>query len=409
MSNLVVKAESLNAQFVAWLDQFLERGWLWKGVLIALLISVLTSAPNPPAIFNPPFPQYLDKFENPFYDIVKDADIPEATQAANTNFRLGIPILFNLLNLHYPKALTYLLIISVVLSIGVFGLICRQIFEDRKLGFLGMLYIGCTYNGSFSYPSVTYDQFTLLLIFLTMVRFRATWLVGLPLFLALWCDERAYPGGMAALGLHLLWASSRFEGGRPSFQGVFAGFKDAAVLSILIAYVSAYTLRLWVGWYYDFSIPVGLGAVLNALVMNIRYFHIGLYTLFEGGWLIVIIGIAALFMQGNRWLGGLVIVAGIPLCMMGFTVFDISRTFSYIFPSILVAFFLLAKCVARPYQLPLLALVALISLVSGNYVIHSHREGMLRWVRPLPVMLVEDQLMKMREEYLEQKELEEAN
>ena len=398
MSILDTITQTVETKISPALDQFLKRNWILKTVLLALLLSVVTSAPNTPAILNPPFPQYLEKFQNPSFDIVKSG-IPEATQAANTNYRMGVPILFNILHLHHPLALTYLLILSVIASYGVFALISRQIFEDRKLAFIATMYLAVTYNGSFSYPSVTYDQFTLLLIFLTMVRYRWSWVVGIFTFVALWCDERAYPGCLTAMGLHLLWAAHRDKKNGISFMGVIHGFKSVPVIVMLAAYTLAVLTRLWVKAQYDFTIPVGGGAVINAWVMNIRYYHVGTYYFLEGAWIVVLTTLISLYLRGKKGLVGLILCAGIPCTFLGFTVFDISRTFSFIFPAVLVIFFLLKHTEKEKNQLHLLTIVFVVSLIGGNYVIHSHKEGMLRWIRPLPVKLVEDKLMEIREDF----------
>ncbi|MEM1058239.1 MAG: hypothetical protein AAGK14_03245 [Verrucomicrobiota bacterium] len=369
---------------IAWLDRLLTScGKLWLPLVLwsALLLSFVTAMPNLGIFMYPAGQGYLEKIEDPWRDM--RADYRDRQHESKLNLRLTVPLTLNMLGINHPLALGVVCILAVLGLWAWTGAFLEKVSGDRVVGALFVLYLAQTYVGMFGWPFLNYDSVALLLVVAGFCR----WPPGLNtlwIFLALWTDERAFVAALFPLFYHLV---RRVE--TPRERWLCAG-------GVLLAYALAVATRFWVTAVTGLETPTSGVVTVWMLGHLMEFAHIGILYSLEGGWLLVAAAVLLAWTAGRRWLAlGFTVLVGLQYGT-GFTAADVSRNLSYLMPAAFCAALLFLELEPdRQARRRLMLVVAVVSFLLSNYVIFGYlhqdenAKGWVRWIRPLPVDVVE--------------------
>ncbi|MEM1058238.1 MAG: hypothetical protein AAGK14_03240 [Verrucomicrobiota bacterium] len=374
---------------IAWLDRLLTACgafWLLVVVWLALQLSVLTAAPNVSIFVYPEGEGYLLKMEDPWHDLRVDFD--DNVHQAKLNLRLTVPLALHALGVSSLHALGVVCVLAVLGLWAWTGGFLAAVSGDRVVGALFVLYLSQTYVGMFGWPFLTYDSVALLLVMAGFCR----WPPGLNtlwIFLALWTDERALIASLFPLFYHL------FRPVRTALERwLCAG-------GVVLAYVLAVATRLAVTAATGLETPTEGALSLWMPGHVLEFVHIGILYSLEGGWLLVAAGVVLAWKVGRRAVSVGFAALVVLQYAAGFTAADVSRSLSYLMPAALCGLLLVLDFEpSRQARRRLMLVVLAISFALSNYVIFGYlkhdvtAKGWVRWVRPLPVQLVEENIKK---------------
>lgn len=362
----------------------LGRWWLLAAFLFALLFSVFLATPDWGLFARGNYGLYVEKQKDPWLDVVPRVHKIE-THDAKINFRLTVPMFTYLTGTAGKHTLAVITALSIAGTIWMSLWLAWRETQDRVIALLFALFVTQLYVGMFGLTKLTYDNLAIFLLLLAFIR-RPFWLPGVFVFLAVWCDERAYVASLVPLVYHAYCQSkgkqmASLKEGWPSLN--ITVWTIVAVLAVSVG------LRFYLTAAYGLEQPMSLEVARSVLIGKRHYHHFGMLYSWQGGWLIALCCWYLLWKK-RQWLlllcsGGL----GAFLLGSAFAVFDLSRALAFSFVALMMYFLFLALMgMSRLHLRRLVLLAFLCSLIMGNYVIyppgHHGRKEWVTWVQPLP-------------------------
>lgn len=272
-------------------------------------------------------------------------------------FRLSVPVLVRVFHLNAAGVMAAQFALGFLLLIVGYNLSLRLVKDAVAATFIaaGMafLYFGRTCFTELYYA--TFDGWGYCFLILTLY-FRNRAAVFLFASLAAWTDERAFLVLPTAMLFHQMTGPrtdqagtdaedaerSRF-GARALFPWLSPRSLDGRALTVLAAMIGYVLLREYMTWRYHMVTPLwAVGAPV--LKYNMPYLPFGTITFLEGYWLAL--GVAWFGMAKRRHVFLALAVAGqvaVSTVVAG-CVYDITRSGSFLFPIVFVAFAYLKAC-----------------------------------------------------------------
>ncbi len=253
----------------------------------------------------------------------------DKSHMSKTEFRLTVPFLAKILHID-TKVKIYLL--QVLAGYFFFFVLVTLIFkttQDLKITFLyawafSFIYVGYSFiaevNGAF-------DSFSYLFILIAMLDINILF-IALSLTLAFWTDERAIIAGLMVVfwGQYLQFTNNK--------KGFYIPSKHALAYIISVgAYVA---FRIYLMSHYGFRVYIGQVGT-SVLSETFRYIGVNLWQVFEGFWLIILIGVYALYQKKRYDIIFFFVAINIIQFVGAHFVLDNTRSAAYMFPSIIIA------------------------------------------------------------------------
>jgi hypothetical protein len=276
-------------------------------------------------------------------------------------FRFVPYLIANLLNIGYPGLVCVQLVLGLVFPL----LLWRVLYEATNAAALstsGVLLVSGLYSGfAFFYDAIFFDAFAYFFLASAMLRIPG-WARFSLLICAAFTDERAVLASFLIPSWHLVTmpeltrrAIWRAGIGQVGFLGVYA------------------LLRLVIGMITGLETGrSGIG--LDVLYSNMTHIVLLVWSVFEGGWILIVLAAFQIHERGSpeeRLLG--IGILGCISCIFlgGLLVGDSIRSHQYAFPGLLIAIAVLSKDVHRISQRTLnlaiiLTLVTPITIYLGN-------------------------------------------
>jgi hypothetical protein len=239
--------------------------------------------------------------------------------AAKKVFRLTVPVFAKLLFLN-PFGIYLLQCASgIALLIYSYKLIFRDT-ADAVISTFGVIGICFVYFGKVSFVDIlsTFDGFSFLFLILAMYAQKTFW-IFIWCWLAAWNDERA----CVALLIVTIYHSRDFLTNKTNLLNV----KNTAVVLGAISYL---LLRFFVGKLFHIHTPTG-AVGLDVIINNIPNMGFGIWTAFEGYWLLFPLVIYYLF-KTNKLAWSIYLITILLFILLGLIIYDITRGESYLFP-----------------------------------------------------------------------------
>ncbi|MFP5041431.1 hypothetical protein [Parasediminibacterium sp. JCM 36343] len=282
-----------------------------------------------------------------------------STHMAKTEFRLTAPFLAKIFNIKTKWGIYILQLIAGFLFFGFLTVLLLLLTNDKGITFLFAMAFGFIYPG-YSFVAEMegfFDSFAFLFLLIAMLDINIMF-IALAFFFAFWTDERA----ILASSLVLFWwqyqqnVKTKKSFFLPALQSFAFGF------SLFIYLLLRWYLILHYGFKNQFA-----GAGLTVLGYTINYAGIVFWQAFEGFWLFLPIALYQLYCSKKYLIGIVFIMLNAALFLGALTVMGITRSMAYIFPSIIIAFYIAKESFEVTELKRLMAIVLLFCFVYPSY------------------------------------------
>lgn len=362
------------------------RWWTSRVVVGTLLILFFLSCPSYEAYEGNrgvgTWKAVMMKADNLTYNLLND--FGPTSNASRVNFRLLMPALARVTGMGPAGLLVVQGIAGVLLLFLVAALAYRET-SSRTVAALVTLMTGSTFAGTTSFVEHrgVFDGVSICLM-LGCMYFSNPALIALFLFAAGWNDERA----LLAAPLIVVY---RLVQGRDGRAFHFASFFSSPLIGLYLGGA----LHLVSRWYYltQYAIPHRFdGNGIRVLLNQINMIPMGLWTAFEGGWLLLPLALLILYRQRQYVVAILFVLALSGLLLVSLSVVDVSRTTAYCLPAVFVCLALLSRTESPDTVWRLCCVACLISLLWPAYYVGG--KSSIWWQYPLPLQILRWTLLK---------------
>jgi hypothetical protein len=358
-----------------------SRRWTWWTALIGVAAGFLMATANPfQDLGSDQWTFIIDHSRGGLFE----PDLPGKSREANLTFRVVPRIVGKVLQLSEP---IHFLVVQAALGLVLLAVIARLFEEalgDRRTAIVGTLGTTGLWAVAASWIDLrgNFDAAALLLV-LTAMLLRRWPLILLAGVAATFTDERAIFVLPLVAAWHLLrdeHPDGSTDGARPSL----ASLAWVPAIAAVAAAVAHLVLRTWLKQRY--GLAEGQNRSPGDPWTQLNNYPNGWWGALEGYWLVALAGWLAMWRSGHRWLvagTGLVVLATL---IIGMSVFDISRSVSFVFPMVPIALLALRGVEAR-WREGLVWVAAAISLIWP--LLYAADDRTVVWAYPLPLLLLD--------------------
>jgi hypothetical protein len=350
--------------------------WKLKALLAIVAISLFRAFPSYDALRTPfsetTWRDVQVKFDDPLIDTSRI--FAAGSHASNLTFRLTVPVLAHIFDLHRTGVLIFFAFVGFVLLFLVLQ-VAFTLSASKRVALFVCLATACTWPGAAAFHELRggyYDALALCLLVAACATPSSIFAAAL-LFLAAWTDERSL---IASSFVFLLYASGNSTGVRRFLAG-----KPTAVVVAIAAYLGTRAYLTATHSYLHAASGIGL----SILSEQINVIPLAIWTGLGGGWILVLLGVLALFLQ-RRYLAAAAFCAALVAAITAsLAVVDLTRSMSYCLPAVFVALAALSRSKGIKQIEKLAAISGVISLLVPTYYLEGN--GGLWWLYPLPIQI----------------------
>lgn len=317
---------------------FFEKHFTWCVPLLIVLVVNIFSSPNYSLLSSGYKPMSTwcnmqEKLErrNHLLETVSDKYDGDS-HMAKSEFRLTVPLLAKLLFIDTKPKLYALQVAAGLLFFFLLNGLALQLCRSKPIAFLFCMAFGFIYPG-YSFIAETegfFDSFGYLFLLIAMLDLPVV-LIAAAMFFAFFNDERT----IVASSLIVFWWQYKATAERG--KNFFLPAKQT--ISIVVAFAVYCFCRWYLIAHMGFKNQFG-GTGASVFASTMKYAGLGFWQAFEGFWLLVLLALAALYEQKKYFIGLLLIAINGLIYLAGLTVLDVTKSIAYLFPTIIIALYL---------------------------------------------------------------------
>lgn len=352
-----------------------KNNWRIKSVFVLTITSLILSTGAyfylPTAMKDENWNSFNEKKEHPFTPLNYDP----GSHAAKKTFRLTVPLIAKVLHLGNYSVFLLQFIASILLLFFTISLV-EKITSDSISGLIASIGLVFIYAGHAGFTDINtwFDEFAYLFLLLAMF-YEKPLLIFLFIQLACWTDERAI---ISSLLIFLWWKLK--EEGILNFKDFFkVKFNSLSVLIALVFYVIE---RLSLSAITNLHTPLS-NVGLKPLLDDVDFMGMAIWTSLEGFWILVIVSLILLWKEKKVALFTTAISLLTILALGSFSVFDKTRSGSYMFPIIFISIYILKNYFSLKDVRIILLIVASICFLFPSYYIISDVRPYILWYKPI--------------------------
>lgn len=351
----------------------LERGFLWKTLVVALFLAYFFQFPTYRDLPTAPPALALLEMKDQIFDQI---DYPPGSHLAKKTLRVIIPSLVNVFGIHSVMGIHLLMVgCNVLLLVGVASFLQRET-GDCVFSFLATCGFACIFPGTAGFTDVKgWADVIPYLFLLGTVWFRQPWIIFFSLLFAGLGDERALVGSLFVI----LWWIWKSEGNAHPFSQLL---RNPRIHAVLAAWVSFFAVRVVLASVFGFETRLGVVGLTAFLSLPIEYFFLGSWSAFEAYWLLFPAVLMVLWVRGHRFYAMLLAGAVLANIAGSFLIHDITKSLGYSYVGALACLVFLHAEVSERGTLRLIlgVLTVVCILAPTQYIYGSH------WLyAPLPM------------------------
>jgi hypothetical protein len=355
--------------------------WKLKALFAIVAISLFRAFPSYDSLRTPfsetTWRNVQVKFDHPLIDTSRI--FPAGSHASNLTFRLTVPVLAHIFNLDRTGLLILFAFAGFVLLYLVLQVVFTLSGSKRVALFVGLA-TACTWPGAAAFHELRggyYDALALCLLVAACAT-PSSLLAAAFLFLAAWTDERAL---IASSFVFLLYAYSFSLCNDATGVRRFLTGKPAAVVVAIAAYFGTRAYLTATHSYVHAASGIGL----SILSQQTNVIPLAIWTGLGGSWILVLLGVRALFMQRRYLAAAAFCAALVGAIAASMAVVDVTRSMAYCLPAVFVALAALSRSKGIEQIEKLAAISGVISLLVPTYYLEGN--GGLWWLYPLPIQI----------------------
>jgi hypothetical protein len=370
-----------NKYFFARIEAFTNSlNWKFRTAFLLVGLSFIFSTGElfylPTAFQGENWESYRFKKENLF----KQPPFNPVSHAAKKTFRITVPFIAKIFKFNNWTTIAFMWVINF-LFLYHFLKYFYTFFNDKVIAFLATFGITFIYIGHAGFTDINtwFDGIAYFFILIALISNKPIIILSTVL-LAAFTDERAFLSAVVVLFFHLIdeWenrksiALSSF----PRTASIFLGIAVALVLRFVIE--------------YSFNIHLENGGMTVAkFLADTPFWGMALWTFLEGYWLLIVLLCLCLIYEKNYLYLAVLIIIITVFTFASFSVFDKTRSGSYIFPIIFLAVkYLKMKIIIEEWRF-LFLVIAIICFLFPAYYIISDTPPYTLWYKPIFIRVID--------------------
>jgi hypothetical protein len=301
--------------------------------LFIIVFIFLTNSPDLKYVFSNELNKYgwdtiLYKSNNLFSNI---KHVEPESHSAKTVFRLTIPLIVKTLNLSF-RGLVYLQFFLYYIFLLLLLKYFKKEFSSSLLSYILVLGISTTYFGKALITDFRWFDGWAFLFFLISIYTKNYFILIPSIYLGLFTDERF----IFCLPILYILNSDNFDFFKFKFSSFFS-YKSTVVVMVFFLYLLS---RFILQSYFKMEMPTD--AIGSAFKDNVhkRLIGIGIFTFFQGYWLIVIYFVWYYLINKHNLLSFTFVIMLFLGILSVFLVYDVTRSGAYLMSFV----FLFLKC-----------------------------------------------------------------
>lgn len=316
----------------------------------------------------------MKKAHNPLDELKEFA--PES-HAAKKVFRLTVPVIIKLTFSNPLRILIIQFLLGIFTLLLLYNFLLKTFENDAVAATLMLSGITFVYFGRSFYVDVYswFDGWAYFFLVLTIVLKR-WYFIFIAAIMASFTDERALIALSIALVAHQTLLNQK-EG--YSLKSMLSLNKNS--LAILASILSYFLIRKYLESNY-MQTPASNVSV-DTLIAQIGFFGLGLWSFFEGYWLVILL-FFAIAIYKKHYLLSMAYLAPIALMsVVSFMVYDITRSGAYMFFILFPMLIYIFRQVERSNLRAVLLFSSLISFIFPAYYIITDLKPYFLWQKPI--------------------------
>ena len=362
--------------------------WLGKSVAIITIITLIYAFPNykgalsrdaQTETFDTVSRKMIPNISEMVARQIKDPMmvIPSygGAQPEKRQFRLTMPVIGHV----FCLSVNGLILLQQLIGILLFTLLILltiRITTDRTMGILVALGFAFTYLGEACFIDLWpwFDGVAYCLLTAAMLV-KKPFLIWFFIVAAAFVDERAL---IASPLIFLWWKLILYDTNNLNFKQLIK--PDKYALSIVIAWITYSAIRYFLMKYHGFqTYSGGITGPDSAIKQTWKYFSFALLTGVKWFWLFILAGLLQLFVKKNYITLLLLIFISCIIILVSASVFDVTKSVTYIFPVVFICLFIIFKDGENVRNLRYITLlIVLLCFIMPSFNISGNLKYMLR-------------------------------
>jgi hypothetical protein len=355
---------SSKRSFLGYLEKFTgAKNWKIKFSLICFGLVLFFSFP--------PYENFITRNQHDTWEIVLkqidnplvqySQDKPESHNAKRT-FRLFVP---TVCKVFHVKNIYIIYFLQLTIAIVFFYLVISityRITDDKISALLVSLAFSFTYVGQVGVLDMfaKFDGIAITCL-LAAMYFNRPLLIFLFCSAAAWTDER---GLIASSLIFIWWKAQEAENGDFGFRRFVVPERNS--MAVIFAGLSYLLLRFYLQNEYDLT-TVESGVGLSIFFNQLNMVPFGVWSAFEGLWIMIILALMSLLYKKNYALFFLTAIASLASVGVSFLVLDITRSMIYCLPLFFISIQVLSKTETHDFFRNQALLCLLICVIVPTY------------------------------------------
>lgn len=354
------------------------RYWILKTTLLIVLLTLFFAFPSYESFDKgDTWTAVLKKADDLTYNLL--TDYSPGSNASKINFRLTMPFIAGIFRLGMYD-IYILQVLSGIVIIYLLLRILHDLTRDKATSIFIALTIASTYAGRAAFVELRglFDAVSIMFILLA-IRYQHPLAISACVFAASWNDER---GIISSIFLLLFYVVESRHSNRAWLRSLLT---DSRCLAVYSGWIAFFSTRLLYSWYYN--IPNNLeGTGPGVLLDQINMIPMGLWTAFEGGWLLLLLSWLVLALNRQYFFLALFLTSLAIIMVGSLSVVDVSRSTAYALPALIIAVGILAD-LRNPNELRLYSFLACLLAVSWP-AYYAGGVKSIWWQYPLPIQIL---------------------
>lgn len=305
------------------------------------------------------------------------------SHAANLTFRLTPVLLATLIGINSIGGFLMLQFVAFVFLIFVIYRLFKSIISDPVVVCLLMTSIATVFVGNVLCSDYRGIFDVIAYLFLGCAMLSSSWfLIIVFSFLAFFTDERALiASGMIYVYFLVL---DKPEVVQYDVADLFP--KSRRCFALITAWIIYFLVRFYLS--YQFQLETNSAGIIDYVKSDpglMSAFPFGVWTGLEGFWIIVILA-AVMLLKSAKPLLLLYLLSMIVVILVALSVFDITRSMAYLFPSVFVASIIISRNVNKSTMRYIVMAVSVVCLFFPTYYLGGY--NIISWLYPLPVQIL---------------------
>ena len=301
-----------------------------------------------------------------------EGELGNISHMEKCSYRVLIPLVAHVFGFGTTTALIIQQVLAVLLLLLALAML-RHLFQDTLSALFAAMMLAASFPGQWGFSDfVCFDGYGYFLIAMALWT-RSPWVLAATVFAGGLCDERVI------LVTPLIWLWNSVRSGPNDFSIKNLLWPRATHWGLIAGVLLFGMVRIYLGLKWGTLVETSEIGERFLFIKGLHFLPLTVLTGFKGGVVIFFFSIALLLARRRFALLALAIFAALPALLAAVMVWDLSRSFYYIFPALFLGMAVMANQCSRSECRKIMFCACLGSLVFSTCFIQPFNIRMLNY------------------------------